>query len=80
MPVQCPTPEEMIHQFIDGELSKTCRKVFATMLKDDPEIKEELAAYTRLVAALKAFRRVKYPPDKLRQARTAIMERISTAA
>ena len=77
MPNNCRNCEEMINLFIDGELSSTRRKDFEQMLKAEPELREKLSRYRKIKEGLKAFRKVKFPTARVRQARAIVLERVA---
>jgi anti-sigma factor RsiW len=77
MPKNCRNEEEMISRFIDGELSPNRREDFEKLLKSDPDLKEKVGRYKRIKESLKAFRKVKFPPARVRQARTIVLERVA---
>jgi anti-sigma factor RsiW len=77
MPNNCRNDEEMINLFIDGELSPSRLRDFEKMLKSDPELKEKVSRYKRIKESLKAFRRVKFPSARVRQARAIVLERVA---
>ncbi len=77
MPKNCRNVDEMMNKYLDGELSRTERTQFEKMLRNDPSLKEKVDCYRNMLRCLKAFRKVRFPASGLRQARAAIMRRIS---
>jgi anti-sigma factor RsiW len=73
----CRVDEEMINRYLDDELSVSKRKDFERRLKSDPALRESLNGYRRILKSLRAFRRVKFPPGRVRETRTLILQRVS---
>ncbi len=73
----CRVDEEMINRYLDNELSVSKRTDFERRLRSDPALRELLNGYRRILKSLRAFRRVKFPPGRVRQARTLILQRVS---
>ena len=79
MPKDCRNVDEMINKYLDGELSEPHRMRFEEMLRSDPSLKTRLDCRKRILRCLRAFRKIKFPASGLRQARAAIMRRVSAA-
>ena len=73
----CRVDEEMINRYLDSELSVSKRKDFERRLRSDPALRELLNGYRRILKSLRAFRRVKFPPGRVRETRTLILQRVS---
>lgn len=73
----CRVDEEMINRYLDDELSVSKRKDFERRLRSDPALRELLNGYRRILKSLRAFRRVKFPPGRVRETRTLILQRVS---
>ena len=73
----CRVDEEMINRYLDDELSVSKRKDFERRLKSDPALRESLNGYRGILKSLRAFRRVKFPPGRVRETRTLILQRVS---
>ncbi len=73
----CRVDEEMINRYLDDELSVSKRKGFERRLRSDPALRELLNGYRRILKSLRAFRRVKFPPGRVRETRTLILQRVS---
>ncbi len=73
----CRVDEEMINRYLDDELSVSKRKVFERRLRKDPALRELLNGYRRILKSLRAFRRVKFPPGRVRETRSLILQRVS---
>jgi anti-sigma factor RsiW len=73
----CRVDEKMINRYLDDELSVSKRKDFERRLRSDPALRELLNGYRRILKSLRAFRRVKFPPGRVRETRTLILQRVS---
>lgn len=73
----CRVDEEMINRYLDDELSVSKRKDFERRLRSDPALRELLNGYRRILKSLRVFRRVKFPPGRVRETRTLILQRVS---
>ena len=73
----CRVDEEMINRYLDNELSVSKRTDFERRLRSDPALRELLNGYRRILKSLRAFRRVKFPPGRVRETRTLILQRVS---
>ena len=73
----CRVDEEMINRYLDDEFSVSKRKDFERRLRSDPALRELLNGYRRILKSLRAFRRVKFPPGRVRETRTLILQRVT---
>ena len=73
----CRVDEKMINRYLDDELSVSKRTDFERRLRSDPALRELLNGYRRILKSLRAFRRVKFPPGRVRETRTLILQRVS---
>ena len=73
----CRVDEEMINRYLDDELSVSKRTDFERRLRSDPALRELLNGYRRILKSLRAFRRVKFPPGRVRETRMLILQRVS---
>ncbi len=73
----CRNYDEMIHLFVDGELSGRQREAFLESLRRDERLQDEVARYRRIIRTLKVFAKLKFPSDRLRKARAALVRRVS---
>jgi len=77
MSKNCRTFEELLNRCIDGELSKSDKIDFDKMIRGDAELRNMLKSYRKILKSLKAFGKVEFPPQRLRQARTAVLQRVA---
>ncbi len=77
MSKNCRNVEDMLNRYLDDELSASRRRDLDRELKEDPALRDVLNGYRRILKSLRAFRRVKFPPERLRQARAIIMQRVA---
>lgn len=77
MPKNCRS-NEMIHRFIDGELSKKETARFEMELSEDESLQSSVSFYRKLIKDLKAFQSVKFPSRKLNSARATLLQRVET--
>ena len=77
MSKNCRDDEDMLNRYLDDELSEPGRKALDRRLRDEPALREMMNGYRRILSSLKAFRRVKFPPERLRQTRALIMRRVA---
>lgn len=78
MSQNCRVVEDMLNRYLDDELSVSKRREFDRELRDDPELREKLNGYKSILKSLRAFKRLRFPPDRLRQTRAIIMQRVVT--
>jgi len=77
MSENCRVDEEMINRYLDDELTAPKRKDFEQKLRNDPALRELLNGYRRILSSLRVFRRVKFPPERIRQTRAMVLQRVS---
>lgn len=77
MSKHCRITEETFNRYLDGELSESKRADFDQRLKEDPALRDKLNGYKKILKSLQAFRKVKFPPARVRQTRAAIMQRVA---
>jgi len=75
MPKNCRS-NEMIHRYIDGELSKKETERFEKQLSDDTILQTTVSFYNKLLKDLKAFSRVKFSSGRIRSTRAALIKRV----
>ena len=78
MSQNCRVTDDMLNRYLDNELSVSKRKELDRELRNDPELREKLNGYKSILKSLRAFKRLKFPPDRLRQTRALIMQRVAT--
>jgi anti-sigma factor RsiW len=77
MSQNCRAVEDMLNRYLDDELSESKRKAFDQRLKDDPDLREKLNGYRRMLKSLRAFRRVRFPAKRVRRTRAMILQRVT---
>ena len=78
MSQNCRVVEDMLNRYLDNELSVSKRKEFDRKLRDDPELREKLNGYRSILKSLRAFKRLRFPPERLRQTRAIMFQRGAT--
>ena len=75
MPKDCRS-NEMIHRYIDGELSKKETERFERRLSEVSILRDIVSLYRKLLKDFNAFNRVKFSSGKIRSTRAALMKRV----